>query len=166
MFNKWFTKKKQANTVQLVAPLTGKILPLEEVPDPVFAQKMAGDGIAIQPAEGVLRAPVAGRVAHLFPTHHALSLVSEEGLELLIHIGIDTVKLDGKGFRPQVSVGDQVKAGDKLMEFDLSVIQEAGLSPITPIIITNSANKVEAITFGKGASVQAGVDQAMDVHLK
>lgn len=166
MFNKWFTKKKQANTVQLVAPLTGKVLPLEDVPDPVFAQKMAGDGIAIQPAEGVLRAPIAGRVAHLFPTHHAISLVSEEGLELLIHIGIDTVKLDGKGFRPQVSVGDRVRAGDKLMEFDLSVIQAAGFSTMTPVIITNSAGKVESIAFAKGATVRAGTDTAMDVHLK
>jgi PTS system glucose-specific IIA component len=121
--------------------------------------------VAIEPSEGLLVAPVAGKVAYLFPTHHAISLVSDSGLEILIHIGIDTVKLNGEGFKPFVNVGDEVKAGDKLIQFDLAAIVNAGFSPITPILVTNR-DAVEEITLTAGAEVKAESGTVMEVHLK
>jgi len=165
MFQKWFSKKKESTTISLAAPLTGRVMALEEVPDPVFAQKMAGDGIAILPTEGLLVSPVSGKVAHLFPTHHAIGLVNAEGLELLIHIGIDTVKLNGEGFQPFVNMGDHVKVGDKLIQFDLEKIKAAGYSTITPVLITNH-EKLESIHFTAGAEVQAGSGIVMEALLK
>lgn len=165
MFNKLFSKKKQSSFVPFVAPITGSVLPLTEVPDPVFSQKMAGDGIAIMPTEGLVVAPVSGKVAFLFPTSHAISLVSDSGLELLIHIGIDTVKLNGEGFQAFVRVGDEVKAGDKLIQFDLDRIKAAGYSPITPVLVTNH-DVVEAITFTPGTQTNAGSGTVMKVQLR
>ncbi|WP_134682511.1 PTS sugar transporter subunit IIA [Brevibacillus migulae] len=165
MFQKWFSKKKESTTIAIAAPLTGRVMPLEEVPDPVFAQKMAGDGIAILPTDGLLVSPVSGKVAHVFPTHHAIGLVNAEGLELLIHIGIDTVKLNGEGFQPFVQVGDQVSVGDKLIHFDLEKIKAAGYSLITPVLITNH-EMLASITFTAGAEVQAGSGIVMEALLK
>lgn len=165
MFNRLFGKKKQSPLVPFIMPITGEVAALEQVPDPVFASKMVGDGIAIIPQEGKLVAPIAGDIAHIFPTNHAISLVTAEGLELLIHIGIDTVKLDGEGFERHVNVGDHVEAGASLISFDLERISAAGLSAITPILITNQ-ELVEAISFTAGSKGTAGVDTAMEVQLK
>lgn len=166
MFRKWFAKKNpQSPVVPFVAPLTGSVVALEEVPDPVFSQRMAGDGLAIMPTEGLVVAPIAGKVAHLFPTNHAISLVSEQGLEILIHIGLDTVQLNGEGFQALVNIGDEVKAGDKLIRFDLERIQAAGYSPITPLLITNH-DILEKITFQPGIQVQAGNGTIMEAVLK
>jgi PTS system glucose-specific IIA component len=165
MFHRLFSKKKQLSSVRFLAPISGRVLPLEEVPDPVFAQKMAGDGIAIEPTEGLLVAPVSGKVGVLFPTFHAISLMNETGLEMLIHIGIDTVKMNGEGFQPFVQVGDEVKAGDPLIRFDLDKIREFGLSPITPVIVTNR-DVVEEITFTPGVEVIAGAGEVMEVRMK
>ncbi|HDE6807768.1 TPA: PTS transporter subunit IIABC [Staphylococcus aureus] len=118
------------------APLTGEVTPLSEVPDQVFSEKMMGDGIAIKPSQGEVRAPFNGKVQMIFPTKHAIGLVSDSGLELLIHIGLDTVKLNGEGFTLHVEEGQEVKQGDLLINFDLDYIRNHAKNDITPIIVT------------------------------
>lgn len=118
------------------APLTGEVTPLSEVPDQVFSEKMMGDGIAIKPSQGEVRAPFNGKIQMIFPTKHAIGLVSDSGLELLIHIGLDTVKLNGEGFTLHVEEDQEVKQGDLLINFDLDYIRNHAKSDITPIIVT------------------------------
>ncbi|EOB8216306.1 glucose-specific PTS transporter subunit IIBC [Staphylococcus aureus] len=118
------------------APLTGEVTPLSEVPDQVFSEKMMGDGTAIKPSQGEVRAPFNGKIQMIFPTKHAIGLVSDSGLELLIHIGLDTVKLNGEGFTLHVEEGQEVKQGDLLINFDLDYIRNHAKSDITPIIVT------------------------------
>ncbi|QFJ44802.1 PTS glucose transporter subunit IICBA [Staphylococcus aureus] len=118
------------------APLTGEVTPLSEVPDQVFSEKMMGDGIAIKPSQGEVRAPFNGKIQMIFPTKHAIGLVSDSGLELLIYIGLDTVKLNGEGFTLHVEEGQEVKQGDLLINFDLDYIRNHAKSDITPIIVT------------------------------
>uniref|UniRef100_UPI002409D90C PTS sugar transporter subunit IIA n=1 Tax=Gracilibacillus dipsosauri TaxID=178340 RepID=UPI002409D90C len=125
------------NKMLIYAPMSGDVVPLDKVPDPTFAQKMMGDGIAIDSKDGKVVSPVAGEVVQLFPTKHAIGLVSDSGIELLIHIGIDTVKLDGEGFEAHVKQGDKVEVGDPLITFDVDLIKEKAESHLTPIIVTN-----------------------------
>lgn len=122
----------------IASPLMGTIVPLPEVPDQVFASGAMGKGVAIDPTDGVVLAPAKATVTLLFPTKHAIGLTTENGAELLIHVGMDTVSLAGKGFKSFVEVGDVVEAGQKLLEFDLDTIRVAGLPVITPIIVTNT----------------------------
>lgn len=123
---------------EIVAPFSGRILPIEEVPDEVFAQKMVGDGIAIEPAaSGVMLAPADGRVEKIFDTNHAFSIVTAAGIEIFVHFGMDTVKLEGKGFERLVNEGDTVKAGTPLIKFDYEFLKENAKSVITPVIISN-----------------------------
>lgn len=124
----------------IVSPLTGELLPLAEAKDPVFAQGTMGQGVVIEPSEGKLVAPFDGQVSLLFPTKHAIGLVSDTGVEVLIHVGLDTVELDGKGFTAHVSQGDRVKQGQLLLEVDLNVVKQAGYATQTPVIVTNSAD--------------------------
>lgn len=124
-------------SVAIKSPLAGEVKPLSEATDPVFAQALMGDGLVIVPSEGELVAPVDGKVAVLFPTKHAIGLETKEGLEMLIHIGMDTVDLDGKGFTAHVKVGDVVSAGDKLISFDIEAIKSVGYLVETPVIVTN-----------------------------
>ncbi|AKS39698.1 PTS glucose transporter subunit IIA [Anoxybacillus gonensis] len=121
----------------IVSPLTGNVRSLENVPDPVFAQKMMGDGFAIEPTDGVVVSPIHGEVVQVFPTKHAVGLRSDEGLEILIHVGIDTVHMHGEGFEAYVKAGDRVKAGDLLLSFDLALVQQKAKSLLTPVVITN-----------------------------
>ena len=123
--------------IELLSPLTGQAKELSQATDPVFAQGVMGQGILIQPSEGKLLAPVDGTVSVLFPTKHAVGLSSTDGVELLMHIGMDTVNLEGQGFTAHVAQGDSVKAGDLLITFDMEAIQAAGYPTETPVIITN-----------------------------
>ena len=125
------------NTAQLVSPLDGQVKPLSQATDPVFSSGVMGQGVVIEPSPGELVSPVNGTVTVLFPTKHAVGIVSEEGVELLMHIGMDTVSLDGKGFEAHVAQGDKVVVGQQLISFDTNVIKEAGLITETPVIITN-----------------------------
>ena len=125
------------NTAQLVSPLDGQVKPLSQATDPVFSSGVMGQGVVIEPSQGELVSPVNGTVTVLFTTKHAVGIVSEEGVELLMHIGMDTVSLDGKGFEAHVTQGDKVVVGQQLISFDMEVIKEAGLVAETPVIITN-----------------------------
>ncbi|WP_057491709.1 PTS system trehalose-specific EIIBC component [Streptococcus orisasini] len=131
------TVAEKGTLVEVKSPLTGQVKPLSEATDPVFAQGVMGQGVLIEPSEGVLVAPVDGVVSVLFPTNHAVGMITDQGLELLLHIGMDTVNLEGNGFEAHVKQGDRVQAGDKLITFDMKAIKEAGYITETPVIITN-----------------------------
>ncbi|NQD53220.1 PTS beta-glucoside transporter subunit IIBCA, partial [Bacillus altitudinis] len=120
------------------SPVIGQMISLSEVKDDIFSSKVMGDGIAIVPSEGALYAPVDGEVTLLFETNHALGMKTDKGVEVLFHIGIDTVQLEGQYFYPKVQAGDRVQAGDLLIEFDVEKIMEAGYDPVTLAVITNT----------------------------
>lgn len=122
----------------------GKVVSLEKVPDAVFAQKLMGDGYALELTEGKITAPISGEIMLVFPTGHAFGIKTADGLEILIHLGIDTVELNGEGFRSLVKQGDRVKQGDTLTIMDLDFIRNAGKSIISPLIFT-SGEKVQII---------------------
>ena len=134
------------------SPLQGKAIALEEVKDEVFSQKILGDGIAVVPEKGELYAPADGVIESVFGTKHAISMKTNAGAELLMHIGMDTVKRDGKGFDPQVKDGETVKKGQLLMKFDLDGIKADGYDVTTPIVVTN-ADEFTIKTVAEGAVV-------------
>ncbi|WP_262407721.1 PTS system trehalose-specific EIIBC component [Streptococcus salivarius] len=126
-----------AESAEVVSPLAGQVKPLSQATDPVFSSGVMGQGVVIEPSQGELVSPVNGTVTVLFPTKHAVGIVSEEGVEMLMHIGMDIVSLDGKGFEAHVEQGDKVVVGQQLISFDMDVIKKAGLVTETPVIITN-----------------------------
>lgn len=128
------------SVVRIAQPLAGRVLPLSEVPDAMFAEQTMGPGVAIEPTGDTVVAPADGTVTTLFPTGHAVGITLADGTELLIHIGIDTVKMQGEGFTPHVQQGAQVRQGDPLVTFDADRIREAGLATITPVIVVNNEN--------------------------
>lgn len=123
--------------IVILNPVDGEVVTLDKVPDEVFSQKMLGDGFAVKPSGEKVYAPVAGEVKVLFPTLHAIAIETKEGIEILVHIGIDTVELKGEGFEAHVKIGDQVNAGDLLVSFNKKIIEDGGKDTITPVIITN-----------------------------
>ncbi|MBW8189408.1 phosphoenolpyruvate--protein phosphotransferase [Neiella marina] len=152
-----------AQVLELKAPVSGVVIPLEQVPDPVFAQKMVGEGISIDPTSQQLMAPCDGKIIQIHPAKHAVTLLSDCGIEVLMHIGLDTVMLKGDGFSPAVAEGDQVKQGDLLIEFDADKIALAARSLMTEIIITNG-DKVARYQFTSG-NVVATRDTLMTLQL-
>ncbi len=124
-------------TLTLNAPVSGRILTLEEVNDPTFSGHILGDGFAIVPENGVITAPADAVIESLPHTRHAISMTTDSGVELLIHVGIDTVELEGKFFNIPVALGDHVKAGDVLIEVDLDGVKNAGYDTVTPVVVTN-----------------------------
>lgn len=131
------TEISKGTLVNVTSPLAGEVRELATATDPVFSQGLMGQGVVIEPSEGLLTAPFDGVVSAFFPTKHAIGLISDAGTEILIHIGMDTVKLDGKGFEAFVQQGDQVKQGQKLLTFDIDLIKGQGLIVETPVIVTN-----------------------------
>lgn len=137
-----FRKKKLKE--EFYSFTSGRIVSLEKVPDPVFAERMMGDGYAIEPSEGKIYSPVEGYITAIFPTGHAIGIKTKSGIEVLIHIGIDTVELKGKLFKVRVCKNDKVNQGDLLVEFDLEQIKQAKKSTIIPMIFT-SENKIRLL---------------------
>lgn len=139
------TKQKieEGNDEEIFSPIKGQVLPLNEIPDQVFASGTMGKGVGILPEEGRVVSPVVGTVTALFKTKHAIGITSENGVEILIHVGMDTVQLEGKYFTTHINQGDSVKVGDLLIEFDIEKIKEAGYQVVTPIIVANSDNYKE-----------------------
>ena len=147
----------------IASPLKGKLISLNEVPDPVFADELMGKGMAIIPTDGKVYAPADGVISVFFETNHAIGITTDNGCEILIHIGIDTVELKGKYFSPQVKQGKHVSKGDLLLEFDIQAIKEAGYDLTTPVLVTNSnlyhqliCNKNEFISYGDSLYVLTG----------
>ena len=138
-------------STELVSPLAGELLPLSEVKDEVFSSGAMGEGVAVEPSEGVLHAPADGKVVMTFPTGHAIGMKTGDGAEILMHIGMDTVNLQGHGFETLVAKGDEVKAGDELVKFDIDAIHAKGYVVTTPIVVTNSKDyeKITVVSQGK-----------------
>lgn len=137
LFSKLFGKAEEINPNHIYAPMAGQAVALSEVPDPTFSEGLMGNGIAIQPTDGKVCAPFNGTVDMMFDTGHAVSLVSDSGIELLIHVGLETVGLNGAPFKVKIKSGDKVKKGQTLMEADLEAIKAAGLPTITPVLVCN-----------------------------
>lgn len=142
-------KKKEAGNGQIFATQNGKAIPITEVPDPVFADKILGDGVAMLPASSTVVSPADGEVVNVADTYHAYGIQTADGLELLIHVGINTVELKGRGFDNHVKVGDRVKVGTPLCDVDWDVVREAGYETYTPIVITNM-EAVKSLTVEPG----------------
>lgn len=137
---------------EIVSPMAGEVVALNEINDVTFAGEHMGKGIAIRPTSGRVVSPITGVVQTVYRTKHAIGLVSDDGVEMLIHIGQDTVKLKGQHFTTHVKDGDRVNAGDLIVEFDLQAIKDAGYETVTPIIVTNTSNYLDVVGT-KDASV-------------
>ncbi|MCQ9210535.1 beta-glucoside-specific PTS transporter subunit IIABC [Granulicatella seriolae] len=147
-------QKKKLAKDDVFSPIEGKVLPLSEARDAAFSEGIMGKGVVIEPSKGEVVAPFDGTVLTVFPTKHAIGLISDNGTELLIHIGIDTVQLEGKGFESFVEQNARIKKGDKLVSFDIKAIEEAGYSTQVPIIITNTPDYVDVIATSEPAAKQ------------
>lgn len=158
IFSKFKTKKE--NFV-FNAPVSGKLIEISSVPDEVFAGKVLGDGFAITPASGLVNAPFDGDIVSLFPTNHAIGIKRADGLEVLIHIGVDTVNLKGEGFSGFVKEGDKVKVGQKLVEFDLDYIKDKVPSTDVIIVLTDQVGKeinFDDISFGTDIQIDTPIN--------
>lgn len=143
-------KKKEKTIVTIYSPMNGKVIELKEVPDEAFAQKMVGDGCAIEPDKGIICSPIDGQLMNIFPTNHAIIFETIDGLEMIVHFGIDTVKLDGKGFQKLREPGP-IKIGDEIVKYNLDDIKDGVPSTRSPIIINNmeKVEKIEVLSLGK-----------------
>lgn len=149
--------KKQSKKHMIGSPVKGKAVAISEVSDPTFAQEILGKGVAVIPEEGKIYAPTDGRIGLVFETLHAISLTTEYGAEILIHVGLDTVKLNGQYFEAHVKAGDTVKKGDLLLTVDFEGIKSAGYDVITPMLICNTDDYASVGALA-GKAVSAGDD--------
>jgi sugar PTS system EIIA component len=150
---------------KLIAPVTGTTMELSEVPDEIFAQKMAGDGLAIASTGDVVVAPADGELSIIFRTNHAFGVLLDNGVEILVHIGIDTIGLQGKGFKRIAEEGQRVRAGDPVIRLNREFILEKGYSLVIPVLITNVEN-VKCMSINSAVEVEAGKDIILEYKLK
>ncbi|MCE3202354.1 PTS sugar transporter subunit IIA [Paenibacillus sonchi] len=142
----WRKNKIEENTLDIISPVPGQVVGLEQVPDEAFSTKAMGEGFAVQPIKGEVRAPFSGKISHIMNrSNHAILLENEAGIQILIHVGVDTVSLKGEGFVSHVVTGQTIAQGELLLEFDIARIQEAGLSDITSVIVPGGQEKVQRI---------------------
>lgn len=151
------------NDVQILSPFTGRVVRIEDVPDPVFAEKMVGDGLAVDPTDGVGCAPTAGHIQLFHRSGHALAVKTSDEVAVLVHIGIDTVGMKGEGFTRLAEEGDRVAAGQEIVRFDLGAIRSAGHSPISPVILPDLPDGFEIEKTGL-VEVRAGKDVLLTVR--
>lgn len=144
-------KKKEKEV--FVSPMEGILVAIDQIPDPVFAQKCMGNGFGIDLTNGIVVAPMSGEIISTFPTGHAYGIRTKDGIEILIHIGMDTVELQGEGFQPKVRVGDMVSQGETLVEVDLDLIRSKGKSLVSPVIFT-SGQKIELLKQNREVQLQ------------
>jgi PTS system glucose-specific IIA component len=162
-----FFKKKDSHIdkrTKIIAPISGKIIPIEKVPDVVFSKKIVGDGLAIKPTSKYIVSPINGKLGTIFKTLHAFSIESISGIQIFVHFGIDTVKLQGNGFKSYAKEGQKVKVGDVILKVDLELLKKTAKSLITPVIISN-IEKFKIIEKKEGATI-AGKSVIMYVHKK
>lgn len=144
MFGLFKSKSSEIN-----APVNGEVVDLKEVSDPVFSEKMMGEGFAVKPSDGKICAPIKGTVKSVFPSLHALTLEAEDGLDILIHIGLDTVELNGNGFSSTIQEGQKVKAGDPLVQVDLAFLAENKKDDVVIVVFPELKDKKVEINFGE-----------------
>lgn len=158
LFNKLFGKKDSLAAIDnsVVAPVTGKMVSASELSDAVFAQEMLGQTVGIIPADNVVVAPANGTIEMIFDTGHAFGMKTDDGVGLLVHIGVDTVSLNGKGFKVFAKQGDAVKAGQKLVEVDFDAVKAAGLDPTVMLIVTEQPTEGFKINYIDNADVENG----------
>lgn len=159
-----FSKFMKKNKVQVFSPLNGQVIALEQVPDPVFSQKMMGEGVAIMPTGGDVVSPIDGTVVLISKTKHAIGIRTKDDTEVLIHVGLETVTLKGEGFSVFVNEGDVVSIGQKLLAVDWDLIKDKVPSIITPIVITNSAER--SVEYAEATASVAGETLVMTVSSK
>lgn len=150
-----FLKKGNNKDIELYNPVDGEVIPIEDVADPVFSQKMMGDGFGVQPTNGQIYSPINGKVTSVFPTKHALGLEADNGVEVLVHIGIDTVELQGEPFEIHVSEGDKVTPDTLLAAVDFDAVKEAGKGTTVIIVFTNM-DAVEDYTLSNSGTLSHG----------
>jgi glucose-specific phosphotransferase system IIA component len=146
-------------TIALASPFTGKVVPLEEVADDVFSQRVMGDGVAVLPSEGRVVAPVAGTVGKLFEGGHGFAIETPEGLQVLVHVGLETVHLEGDGFTVKTNEGDEVAAGDEMVTVDLDRMRELGIDMVSPVVVISGQD----VTVKASDEVSAG-DPLLETH--
>ncbi|GFN34548.1 PTS sugar transporter subunit IIA [Tepidimicrobium xylanilyticum] len=154
---------KKNKPIHILSPMTGKIIPLEEVEDEAFSEKRLGDGIAIEITDGKVIAPFDGEITSTYKANHCVAVRSKEGIELLIHIGLETIKLKGEGFKQHVVLMQQVKQGDVILEADLEFLKDKGKSLVSPVVIANTG-RVKSIEKAEG-NVEKGVSTIMTVTM-
>ena len=159
------SRNEEGKKILFLSPLTGRSVSLEEVPDPVFSQKIIGDGMAVIPSDGRIVSPVDAQVVSVADTAHAYGLKTEDGIELLIHAGLETVSLKGECFKVHVKQGDTVKAGDVLAEMDLKFLEERKLNPITPVLICGGMEG-KILVKSQPGQVEAGKSELLTVAAK
>lgn len=159
-----FGLKKKSKIVELASPINGKMMSLGEVPDKVFASEMMGPGVAFISEDGNICSPCDGELMTVFPTKHAIGIKAENGAEILIHFGIDTVQLEGSCFHQKIEAGKKVKKGDLIMEADIEAIRKQGYKIDTPMIITNADEFY--ITIHKGDAVTVNTDPVISLEKK
>jgi sugar PTS system EIIA component len=158
---KQFVSDDNKNSIEIIAPLSGEIVKIEDVPAVVFAEKIVGDGVAIKPSGNKIVAPLSGKIGKIFETNHAFAIESDEGIELFVHFGIDTVELKGEGFKRVAEEGQQVKVGDTIIEIDLPLLESKAKSVLTPVVISNMETIIELNKLS--GSVEAGKTPIMRV---
>ncbi|NUE96813.1 PTS glucose transporter subunit IIA [Gilliamella sp. ESL0232] len=158
---KQFVSDDNKNSIEIIAPLSGEIVKIEDVPDVVFAEKIVGDGVAIKPSGNKIVAPLSGKIGKIFETNHAFAIESDEGIELFVHFGIDTVELKGEGFKRVAEEGKQVKVGDTIIEIDLPLLESKAKSVLTPVVISNMETIIELNKLS--GAVEAGKTPIMRV---
>ena len=158
---KQFVSDDNKNSIEIIAPLSGEIVKIEDVQDVVFAEKIVGDGVAIKPSGNKIVAPLSGKIGKIFETNHAFAIESDEGIELFVHFGIDTVELKGEGFKRVAEEGQQVKVGDTIIEIDLPLLESKAKSVLTPVVISNMETIIELNKLS--GAVEAGKTPIMRV---
>ncbi|WP_412989195.1 PTS glucose transporter subunit IIA [Pediococcus siamensis] len=148
----WFKRKSKNGDQTLKSPANGEVTPITEVPDEVFATKMMGDGFAVKPENGKVVSPVSGKVTFIADTKHGIGLTADNGMEIIIHMGIDTVSLKGKPFQMTVGLNEIIHAGDQLVTIDLNVIKAADLDPVIIVAITNFNDLAEKLEVNLGSA--------------
>lgn len=149
-----FLKRRKKEEFSVIAPVTGTLTKLEDVKDPVFSEKMMGDGFAVEPADTVVVAPITGTIVSLPKSKHAVGIKNDDGIEVLVHIGLDTVDLNGEGFTAFAKEGDEIKQGDKLVEFDAEAMKEKGIDTTVMTIFTAGYDKEIKLTKDYGSRVE------------
>jgi glucose-specific phosphotransferase system IIA component len=152
-------------SIEVLAPFTGRVIPIEDVPDPVFADKIVGDGLAVEPTEGLAYAPIGGELAVFVGSGHAFAMRGPEGLEIIVHVGLDTVNLHGQGFEKLAEVGVQVEPGQALVRFDIDVIRASGYSLVSPVVLANLPAEAR-LAKTPAPTVRAGRDVLLTVQFE